>query len=204
MADLISALVRGGARVDGVDGLSPLRWARRSAIEPLVAAGVRLDLCTAASLGRLDEVARFLGPDGSLRPGAKLGRDAWVSDAEIQTEALCRACGNGHLSVVSLLLGTGAHPDARAAEGMTALHHAVWGVHLPVIRLLLERGASLEIENDYGGTPLDFLVWVVRHQYKPGLDYAGAARLLVEAGADVGAVDGLPTGRAEVDRVFSR
>src|SRR5215468_4272224 len=63
MPDLVRALVRGGARVNGPDGdAAPLRYAMRSAWDALVEGGAIVDLAGAASLGMLERVRELLGP----------------------------------------------------------------------------------------------------------------------------------------------
>jgi ankyrin repeat protein len=186
MGDIVHALARGGAKVNGLDGdAAPLRGAYPSAWPALLAHGANVDLVSAAMLGRLDQVKRLLRPDQV-------------------DEAFLAACRARHPEVVAFLLDAGARLDARDAQGMTGLHLATWGCDLDTVRLLIARGAPLEARNDYGGTVLDFVVWVVRHQFREGRDYAALIETLVQAGADVGAVEGLPTGRDAVDAVFRR
>src|SRR5262249_51456187 len=57
MPDLVRALVRGGARVNGPNGdATPLRYALRCAWDALVDGGAIVDLAAAAALGRMDRV----------------------------------------------------------------------------------------------------------------------------------------------------
>jgi len=203
IGDIVNVLVEGGASVDGVErDHEPIHQANRAGLAALVAAGARVDLTIAAALGMRDRVRAFLRPDGTLAPGAKLGAARGLSDQAMLDTALRDACFSGHRDIAEDLLRAGASPGVRGNQGMTALHFAVWSAHVPTVRLLLEHGAPLEVKNDYGGTVLDFLVWVVKHNWQPDRDYAACAKLLIAAGADLTAVYGLPTGRAELDAVF--
>jgi ankyrin repeat protein len=214
MAEIVNALVEGGARVDGVeDDHEPIHQARASGLAALVAAGARVDLPIAAALGMRDRVAAFLLPDGSLADGAELnarpirdirGDAQALRDREILGAALGEASFAGHTEIVADLLAAGALVGTKDAQGMTALHLAAWRVHLDTVRLLLARGAPLEAKNAYGGTVLDFVVWVIKNQRRAGADYATLVSILIEAGADLAAVYGLPTGLADVDDVFRR
>lgn len=205
MAELISALVRGGAKVDGIDDeRSPIVSARRSAVPVLVALGARVDLVTAARLGLRDRVEAFVGPDGTLADGARLGADRLRGEREVLGAALLAACAEGHTDIADRLLCAGAPLDASDAEGMTALHHAAWRCHLDTMRLLLDRGAALEARNGYGGTVLGFVLWVVWNQWRDDLDHAAVVELLITAGADLDEISGVPTGREPVDAVFRR
>jgi hypothetical protein len=163
-----------------------------------------VDLVSAAALGRADEVKRFISPEGVLTPGATIGPEVSLPDQRVKDRAFIQACASGHTEIADYLLRAGARIDAKDGEGMTGLHHAAWHCHLPTVRLLLARGAPTEAKNDYGGTVLDFAVWVIRNQWKDGRDYPALIETLIAAGADLNAVDGVPTGRAEVDAVFRR
>ena len=203
--DIVAALARGGAKVNGLDeDRTPLKEARRSAWPALLAAGANVDLVSAAALGRADEVKRFISAEGVLAPGATIGPDVSFPDQRVKDRAFIEACASGHTEIADYLLRAGARIEAKGGEGMTGLHHAAWHCHLPTVRLLLARGAPTEAVNDYGGTVLDFVVWVIRNQWKDGRDYAALVETLVAAGADLNAVEGVPTGRAEVDAVFRR
>jgi ankyrin repeat protein len=83
------------------------------------------------------------------------------------------------------LINAGADMDALDGMGYNALNYALENDHMDAIRFLIEAGARLEVENAWGQTPLC-------HAYElgiPGLSDSHkkkeAARLLIEAGADI-------------------
>ncbi len=203
IGDIITALVNGGARLDGVDGdCEPINQARKAPLAALIAAGARVDVVRAAALGLRDRVAALVHADGTLAPAAKLGAQRALPDREVLDAALRAACFGGHRDVAEDLLRAGAAIDSRDREGMTPLHLAAWVADVPTVELLVARGAPLEAKNDYGGTVLDFLVWVVENQWRDR-DYAAVARILIDAGADRAAVNWSPTGHADFDAAFT-
>jgi len=88
--------------------------------------------------------------------------------------------------LVAALLKAGADIGSQYGQhGGTALHFAAWHGHSKVVRLLIEQGAPTEIRcKEWSGTPLG---WAVHgsslHAWTDVRDQAGAARLLIEAGA---------------------
>jgi ankyrin repeat protein len=189
MPDLVRALVRGGARVNGPDGdAPPLRHALPSAWNALAECGATIDLSAAASLGRIDRVRELVTRDGALQPGARLGPPRPAQ--EVKDEALLAACRARQTAIAAYLIDAGARIDVRGNQGMTGLHEAVWRCDHATVQMLIERGAPLEIKNDYGGTALDFAVWVIRNQPGTGRGWRALVDLLIAAGADVAAAGG--------------
>lgn len=138
-------------------GDTPLEWAgligaTDVALLLLERGAGRYDLVTAAGIGRLDDVRRF------LRTGETTGRprsrqeDAartagWRPDCarvrgDVLSDALVLACRNGHLDVAKLLLAERADVDARGFFGAPAIHWAAIHGHDAVVDLLLENGAD--------------------------------------------------------------
>jgi ankyrin repeat protein len=69
------------------------------------------------------------------------------------------AASMGNLHMASMLITAGAHVDAKADAGRTALHFAVVASHLDVIRFLIEKGADVNMRDGEGTSPLDDAVW---------------------------------------------
>jgi len=195
MEDIVGALVRGGAKVNGVDDdggplTGAIEYGRVSAIRALVSAGARIiNVRAAAAVGRLDLVKGFVAAGGD---------EAKKEDLE---QALVHASSFGHAEVVEFLLEKGVDPSAKDHQAFTPLHWAAGNGHVGVVRLLLSRGAPLEVKNIYGGTVLDFTGWAAKNE--PGrVDHLPVVELLLAAGADVDAA--FPSGDVRVDEVLSR
>lgn len=114
----------------------------------------------------------------------------------------------GSAAGAEAMVGAGADPDSRAADGTTALHHAAWRGLLDVARVLLEAGADAGIrENSYDATPLGWanengqteMMELIRSFWKPDivdaswLGLADRVQELLEA--DPTLVDGFHAGR---------
>lgn len=177
---LMEILVDHGAAVDGVPGhrtilISALHNGRGDAAEFLAARGARLDLESAAGVGRLDVVESFFNADGSLKSPA----------TKAQLESGFRwACEYGRDGVVHFLLKQGIDIHAQDTNGQTGLHWAIIGSQLETIKLLLERGARLEIVNNYGGTALGQALWSAANG-DPDMDYVPVIEALLRAGARI-------------------
>lgn len=166
LADLCSQLLAAGAdpaaRADA--GITPLESAAMhsstSAAGVLVEHGLhRPSLWLAAATGLLDEVARWVAGDGSLRgdPGpyrpdwADVGRPAGepTNDDPVQIvgEAFVFAALNDRREVVEYLLEAGIDIDVRPYRNTTALHFAIEFHRSGMVRYLLHQGASVNIED---------------------------------------------------------
>jgi ankyrin repeat protein len=193
--DIVGALVRGGAKVDGVAGdggplTGAIHHGRVSAPRALVSAGARIgSVSTAAAVGRLDLVKEFVTSRSNRR-----------ADKDME-QALIHAALYGHLEIVEFLLERGVDPAVKDHQAFTALHWAAGGGFVDVVRLLVSRGAPLEAKNIYGGTVLDFTGWAAKNG-TGDVDHLPVVELLLAAGADVEAA--FPSGNARVDEVLSR
>ena len=148
---------------------------RGRAAEFLSSRGARLDLESAAGVGRLDLVKTFFNRDGSLKPGA----------SRVQVErGFLWACEYGRAEVVEFLLQQGVDIHTQANTGQTGLHWAVIGGQLETVKLLLVHGASLEAKNAYDGTALGQALWSSVYG-DAGVDYVPIVELLITAGAEV-------------------
>jgi ankyrin repeat protein/N-acetylneuraminic acid mutarotase len=88
------------------------------------------------------------------------------------------AAANGKLSVVKLLLDSGAAVDGLQQPGLTALHYAAANGHKAVVDLLLSKGAKAGAQTEGGITPLHLTA-------RKG--YETVAKALLAAGAPVNA-----------------
>ena len=155
--------------------------------------GARLDLETAAGVGRLDVVKTYFDDDGRLTAAAS---------QKLLDHGFIWACEYGRRDVVGFLIDRGVNLRAGENTGQTALHLAAHHGQLEIVKLLLARGALLEAKNCYGGTVLGQATWSCINS---GLDadYAPVIKALLEAGADVREAD-YPTGNAGIDDLLRR
>jgi ankyrin repeat protein len=115
--------------------------------ELLLAAGAPLDICTAAMLGRQDQVERMLPaePQGANATGAH------------NLPLLYHAAIRGQTAIADLLLRRGADPNLGSGH-TTALHGTVLFDQPEMARWLLERGADPDALNHDGQTALRLAV----------------------------------------------
>lgn len=206
---LMETLLDAGAALNGIPGgwdfvNGCLANGRPEAAQCLARRGARLDLESAAGVGRLDLVQSFFNEDGSLKTSAT---------KEQMESGFVWGCEYGHTSVVEFLLDInhGGLDVGTKAHGMTGLHWAMVGGHLDTIKLLLERRAPLEAENSYGGTVLGCLIWAVGNSdpvYRwpdSDTDWPAIVQMLIDAGAKVHETDSdFPTGNERVDELLRR
>ena len=69
--------------------------------------------------------------------------------------ALITACGDGHTTVIDLLLEKGAHIDSQDDEGYSALMTACQNGHVETTSCLLDRYADTLLKNNEGKTAFD-------------------------------------------------
>jgi Ankyrin repeats (3 copies) len=148
---------------------------RPRAGEFLAAHGAKLDLESAAGLGRIDVVETFFGGGGTLTPPA--------TQRQLQNGFLW-ACMYGRKNVVLFLLDHGADLVDPVDSGATALHWAAGGGHPSIVSMLLDRGAPLEEINRWGGTVLEHAGWGFEHDVA-GSDFAAVFETLLAAGAKI-------------------
>lgn len=212
---LVETLLDFGAAVNGLqDNGSPLLTALAfgygSPAEALVSRGARIDnVYTAAALGRVDLVAKFLVPKTGSAPKstAVLTGLRWPHFPKESDEqaglALVWACKFRRTAVVRLLLERGVDPATGDHENMTALHWASANGLTDVVTWLLARGAPLEARNRWGGTVLGSTVYCALERPVEGVDYPAMIEALVAAGANASVVS-LPTGNGRIDQILRR
>ena len=169
---LLQLLLDHGAPLDANIIPACLANGRLRAAEFLAHRGAKLDLESAAGIGRLDVVKTFFNEEGNLKNATTLQMH----------RGFLWAAEYGRNAVVEFLLDRGVPVDTQATTGQTALHWAVIGAHVSTVKLLLSHGASLEAKNTYGGTALGQACWSAAHGDK-GIDYAPVIETLIQADA---------------------
>jgi hypothetical protein len=125
--------------------LVALEYMEREAVDALLRNGARVDLISAAGLGRTEEVRHLLP----------------TATREERHGALAVSAQHGHVEIVRILLDAGEDPSrynpVRLHAHSTPLHQAALYGHELVVRLLVERGARLDLQDTvYHGTPADW------------------------------------------------
>lgn len=188
---MIEALLERGVdpRARASWGHTPFEWAAalgafRAAERLRAASGERLDLWSAAALGRLDVVEGCFDHDGLIEgrgrepvEGADL--TGWPEDTPFRrgdhvSDAFHAACRNGHVEVARYLRSRGADVNARGYFGAPAMHWAAINGHGAVVEWLVEAGADLTIRDPrFDGTPAGWAREGGHHALAGWLEAAG-------------------------------
>lgn len=167
-------------------GLTPLQRAAllpvtspdcEEVVDMLIRVGAKVDLWTACTFGRLDDVQQSLAdhPDQVNQPCLGATPLNWATRP--------RRYADDPLAIPRLLLDKGADPRSRdtASDGMTPLHHAAaWGGQTAVAGLLIEKGIDANILDDYGWTPLDYAIDRSRKEMTEFFKSKGGRRTTLE------------------------
>jgi ankyrin repeat protein len=209
---LVEVLADFGAAVNGVVNdesplLTALDFGYVGAAEALVKRGARVDnVITAASMGRLDLVQRFVVDKNTLRPGVPMIAPHWrkvPNDPKVHIEqALVWACKFARPDVAEFLLDLGVDPTATDGHEMTPLHWAAGNGSIGLVKNLLARGAPLEAMNTWEGTVLSSTAHFAIHFPVAGVDYPALLEMLIAAGADPAAA--FPSGDEAIDELLRR
>ena len=151
---------------------------RPQAAEFLAGRGARLELDTAAGVGDLDAVRRFLADDGTLLAGAT---------ADQLARGLAWAAQFGRAGMLDFLLERGADASS-SRDGATALHWAAYSAELRCVEVLLKYGARVNAEDGtFAGTPLGWALygWGTRDDDVDRKRYYAVVTRLAKAGATV-------------------
>ncbi len=178
--DVARMLLDAGADLEATTswGATPLDWAATmgssKVADLLLARGAQgMNLVTAASLGKLEFVCKFLDSGAPLvslaaRALPKEPNDHWPADSarmkgDVISDAFYGACRNGHTAVAELLLARGASINAKGVFGGTALHWAAINGHKDTVAFLVAHGADLSIrDSKFDSTPEG---WAAEGQY---------------------------------------
>jgi RNA polymerase sigma factor (sigma-70 family) len=171
-------------------GLTPLQRAAlvpgaspeaEEVAELLMEVGATVDVWTACTFGRFDDVKAALEKDPSLINKPCLG------GTPLNWAARPRKYSDDPLAIPRLLIERGADVRSRdmAQDGMTPLHHAAaWGAGEAVAGLLLEKGVDVNIADDYAWTPLDYAIDKGRTEMAEFLKAKGGRRTTVDPPAN--------------------
>lgn len=141
---LIDLLCGAGAEPEGAK-LAALSHGEFDALAALLRHGAKMDLPTAAGLGRLTEAGQLLAASSALE----------------RHRAVALAAQYGRTDILQLLLDVGEDPNRFNPVGMhshsTPLHQAAYQGHEATVRLLLQHGASVKVRDIlYQSTPLEW------------------------------------------------
>ena len=166
--DFLQLFLERGANVNAQDN---------DGVTPLLMAVTRCDFDTARIL--LDHGAEPNMKDNNGRTSMHLLADPWLQFEE-------------HHILARLLLEHGAHVNERDKDHTTPLHLAMKVRSYKIAQILLEHRAEPNVANKDGKTPLHLVFepeLPYYHRYDLQILLAGAARLLLECGADLNVRD---------------
>jgi ankyrin repeat protein len=182
---VVAALLSAGADPSaGEDGASALRLAvragRTDTAARLRAAGASDDDTDIDHL-----IGACLNADRPAAESILVGHPGLLGQLTGQDRAvIVDAAATRPAGTIALMLDLGFSPNARNDLGEQPLHSAAYSGNAEVVRLLLHAGADVDARDArFDSTPLTFATVGSGEQAgKPG-DWAGAVRLLIEAGA---------------------
>jgi ankyrin repeat protein len=133
-------------------------------------------------LEQVDKVLYDASKNGDLEEAKRAienGADVNVkNDVDRGLTPLHKACFNGKVAVISLLLEKGANVNAQSKYGSTPLDSACYNGYDAVVALLLENGADIHAKNDNGQMPLHTACFY---------GHAAVVSILLEKGANINA-----------------
>lgn len=166
---LIDLLVKRGAKLELNDSAAVIPgWGRRNildvalsngahrAAEKLVELGAKVDVCSAAALGRIDLLRAAFDDDGRLRE-RPYRRGAQLSERDAIGLALLFAYVNKHPAAVDFLFEKDGNWNMIGVNNGTALHRAAWDGDLAMVKRLVAKGADMSNrDNPFNSTPLSW------------------------------------------------
>ncbi len=110
--------------------------------------------------------------------------------SEQDRQAFVRLAALGRTEMIAAMADAGFPVNTAGSHHQTAIHFASWHGWRDTVEALLARGAAAgTVEDMYGGTPLHWAIHGSEVCPNPKADHAGAARLLLAAGASVADVE---------------
>ena len=198
----------------GLDGTTPLMRAAELGREDIVAALLKGGAAVNARDGQGGSAlfyAAISGKPNVLAALVKAGADVNVHTAGFDESALTVAARHGDLAMVKALIAAGAKLDDQDPRGRTALSEAAFAAYVDVAEALLTAGADPKLEMFDGTTALgcaaranspELIRLLIKHGAKVDSPKAppivaaaangnmAALHALIDAGADVNAMDG--------------
>ncbi len=165
--------------------------------ELLLERGGRVD--GGPGVGRLDLVKSFFLSDGSLKPDA--------TRAQMESGFIW-ACEYGRAEVGDFLLNAGVDSNTYRQHKLTGLHWAAMSRDVETVTAVLKHNPPHEARSVWGGTLLASAVWAATgadadDPARPNGDWTAVIQALLEAGADISAVE-YPTGKPGIDKILRR
>ena len=153
------------SEIDSQDsqGRTPLSWAAARgdipSVQTLLEFGADSNLFDHQANSPLHYVKTVQCAQPLLHHGSNVSlRNCWGATA---MHTLCR--GSGDISILSLLLESGADPNARDSEKQTPLHEATFNSHTRCAERFITVGADINIRNTSGDSLLRFAILFRAH-----------------------------------------
>jgi len=167
-------------------GLTPLQRAAlipgsspecEEVVDMLIEFGAKVDIWTACTFGRMEDVEKALADD------PKLVNQTCLGATPLNWATRPRRYATDPLAIPKLLIDKGADLRSRdvLSDGTTPLHYTgAWGSQVEVARLLIEKGVDVNIADDFGWTPLDYAIDRGRKEMVEFFESKGGKRTTVE------------------------
>ncbi len=153
---LMDLLLQHGATLDVNDLSGSLANHAPRAAEKMIELGARVDVCSAAALGRMDWLRGFFDEGRRLRSRpARLGTP--LAERDVIGLAALFAYVNGRTEALDFLLEKDGNWNMVGVNNGTLLHRAAWAGDLPMVQRLVAKGADIgNRENPFVATPLSW------------------------------------------------
>ena len=126
------------------------------AAEKLVELGAKVDVCSAAALGRMDLLRAAFDNEGRLRERPNR-QGTQLSERDAIGLAFLFAYVNDHPAAMDFLLEKDGNWNMTGVNNGTALHRAAWDGNLALVRRLVAKGADMSNrDNPFHSTPLSW------------------------------------------------
>ena len=153
---LMDLLLRHGAELDLNDLDAPLANHAPRAAEKMIELGAKVDVCSAAALGRMD-LLRACFDDNSRLRSRPTRRGTLLTEPDAIGLAMLFAYVNKRSEAVDFLMEKDGNWNMIGVNNGAALHRAAWEGDLQMVRRLVAKGADISNrENPFTSTPLSW------------------------------------------------